>query len=117
LAPLPAPQSLLDSAGDFLEWLEQLHSAWENAGGDEEMTLAALLALGAVVGVDETFVAAVGTAAQVTVLAYIAACAACLVSASGSAVWGLISSTDDSYIQNQLTVAANDQGITQDPVV
>jgi len=112
--PLPTPGDVLDSADDFLEWLEKLHSAWENAGGDEEMLMAALIAAGAVTGIDETAVAAL---AGVTVLAYISACAGCLVVAAGSSIWDLISSTDDSFIKDKLTVAANDKGISKpDPI-
>jgi hypothetical protein len=117
MAPLPAPGQVVDDAGEFVDWLERLHGAWENAGGEEEMTLAALLALGAWAGVDETFVAAVAASAEITVVAYITACAGCLVSAAGSSIWGLISSSSDAYIKDQLTVAANDKGIPQDTAV
>ncbi|HEX5283574.1 MAG TPA: hypothetical protein VFW30_05600 [Bryocella sp.] len=108
MSPLPTPGDFLDSADDFVEWLEQLHSAWENSGGDEEALMVTLITAGAITGIDETAVAAL---AGVTVLAYIAACATCLASATASAIWDLISSTDDSFIKDKLTVAANDQGI------
>ena len=117
MSPLPTPGAVLDDAAEFMDWLEQLHGAWENAGGEEEMTLAALLALGAFTGVDETFVAAVGASAEITVVAYITACAGCLVSAAGSSIWGLITASSDTYIKDQLTVAANDKGIPQDTAV
>lgn len=114
LSPLPAPQNVLDSAGDFLEWLHQLKDAWDAAGGNDEALITGLIAAGAVTGIDE---AAVATLAGVTVATYIAACLGCLASAAGSAVWDLISSTDDSYLKDKLTVAANDKGIPKDTQV
>jgi|HubBroStandDraft_5_1064220.scaffolds.fasta_scaffold10479_4 hypothetical protein len=108
LSPLPAPDDFLDSADDFLEWLEKLHSAWESSGGDEEMLMAALVAAGAVTGIDE---AGLAVLAGATVSAYITACIGCLASAAGSQIWDLISSADDSFIKDQLVVAANDRGI------
>lgn len=108
LSPLPAPGDFLDSAEKFVDWLEELHSAWENSGGDDEMLMTALIAAGAVTGIDE---AALATLAGVTVLTYIAACAAALVCAVGSTIWSLISSTDDSFIKDKLVVAANDKSI------
>lgn len=108
LYPLPAPGDFLDTAGEFVEWLEQLHSAWENSGGNEEALMVTLITAGAITGIDEAGLTAL---AGVTVLTYIGACAACLASATASAVWDLISSTDDSFIRDKLTVAANDKGI------
>jgi Fe-S cluster biogenesis protein NfuA len=116
---LPTPSQVFDSVTDAVEFLEQLHTAWEAAGGDEEMTLAALAATaGAATGIDEGVLAILATAGAVTVAAYLGACAGCLVGAalsSGMTWQNLIASTTDSWTQNQLTVAANDQGI--DPTV
>jgi hypothetical protein len=108
MSPLPIPD--VDGVNEALEFLDKLHSAWENAGGDEEMLMTALLAAGAVTGIDEGAIAALGTA---TVAAYIAACVACAVSAAGSSIWDLISSSSTpSWLQGDLRTAANDKGIT-----
>lgn len=112
---LPAPADLFDALSDALEVLHKLHNAWESAGGDEEMTMVALLALGAAVGIDETILAALGAAfaeaAEITVAAYLAACLSCAVSAAGSAVWNAIASTDDPWLQGELTAQADIQGV------
>ena len=71
--PVPSP----DSLDDFVEFIDNLHQAWEASGGEADTTLAALVAIGAVTGIDETILAAAGT---VAVGVYIAACIACLAS-------------------------------------
>ena len=108
---LPTPSQVFDALSDALEFLHQLHTAWESAGGDEEMTLGALVALGAATGIDEEVLAALGAAATVTVTAYLAACIACVVSAAGSSVWSSIASTDDSWLHDQLVAQADEQNI------
>lgn len=112
---LPSPSDVFDALSDALEVLHKLHNAWENAGGDEEMTMVALLALGAAVGIDEAALAALAAAfaeaAAITVTAYLAACLTCVVSATGSAVWNAISSTDDSWLHDQLVAQAEAQDI------
>jgi hypothetical protein len=114
MSPLPVPGNFLESAEKFLDWLEELHSAWENSGGNDEALMVTLIAAGAVTGIDE---AALTALAGVTVLTYIAACITCLTSCAASEIWDLISSTDDSFIKDQLTVAANDKGIPKpDPM-
>jgi hypothetical protein len=110
---LPTPSQVFDSVTDALEFLHQVHTAWESAGGGE-MTLAALAALGAATGIDESVLAILAEAAEATVEAYLTACFGCLVSAavsSGTSWQNLFASTNDSWSQDQLTVAANDQGI------
>jgi hypothetical protein len=72
---LPLPT--VDSLNEAKDFIEQLHSAWEAAGGEAEITIAALVALGAATGVDETFLAALGGAAAITVSAYLGACFGC----------------------------------------
>ncbi len=72
---LPVPN--LDGLDEFVEFIDNLHQAWDAAGGEADTTLAALVALGAVTGVDETILAAAGT---VAVGFYIAACITCLAS-------------------------------------
>jgi hypothetical protein len=112
MSPLPTPTALLDSAGEALEFLHKLHQAWEAAGGDDEMTIGALVALGAATGIDEAALAALGEAAAVTVSAYIAACLACLVTAAGSSIWDLISASDVSdWARQQLVAEADKQGV------
>jgi hypothetical protein len=114
---LPTPGQVFDSVSDALEFLHQLHTAWEASGGDEEMTLAALAAVGAATGIDEGVLAILAAAGEVTVLAYALACAGCVASVLGSSIWSAIPSIDDLWVQQQLTVAANDQGIPQTDVV
>lgn len=114
---LATPGSAFDSLSDALEFLDELHTSWENSGGDEETTLGVLITLGAFTGVDE---AAAGTAAVVaagaaaiTVGAYLTACFACVVSVAGSAIWDEISSpvvTQD-WIRAQLKAQAEAQNV------
>ncbi len=85
---LPVPS--VDSLNDAKEFIENLHQAWEAAGGEMEMTMTALLALGAITGIDEEAVAAVAT---VTVSAYIAACISCLAAAGVDALKQLFASS------------------------
>lgn len=77
------PAITFDGLGEIKDFIEELHSAWENAGGEAETTLGALVAVGAVTGIDE---AALGAAAGLTVLVYISACVACLATASFDAL-------------------------------
>ena len=109
MSPLPAPT--VEGANELMEFLDQLHSAWESSGGDEEMLLTALVAAGAVTGIDE---AALATAGTVTVAAYLAALVACSVSVLASDVWDLISSNDTpSWLQSDLQAQAEQQGVEQ----
>jgi hypothetical protein len=111
ISGLPTPSQVFDSVSDAMEFLHQLHTAWENAGGDVEMTLGAFVALGAVTGIDEAVLGILAEAAGATVLAYATACIGCVASAAGSSVWSVIASTDDSWLQNQLTAQAEEQNI------
>jgi hypothetical protein len=113
MSPLPTPGDIFDSFDDVTDFMHQLHQAWENAGGEAETTLGAIAALGAVTGLDEVVLAAFATAGSVTVLGYLAACAGCLVVATGSSIWDLISSAEDSVIGSMLASAANEKGIPQ----
>lgn len=74
------PVPSVETANEAIEFVHQLHSAWENAGGDEEMTIGALLALGAAAGIDEAALAVLGEIAEVAVLVYIGACTLCIAS-------------------------------------
>jgi hypothetical protein len=93
---LPTPGEIADSAGEVLELLHKLHTACEAAGVDvSEETLGALAALGAATGIDEEVLAALSAAAQVTVAAYVGACAGCVVSVVASdALPQLLASAD-----------------------
>jgi hypothetical protein len=113
MSPLPTPGAILDSAGEVAEFMHNLHQAWEAAGGEVELTLGALAALGAATGIDEGVLAVLAEAAEVTVLAYLAACASCAVVAAGQSIWSLIASADDAAIGSMLASAANEKGIPQ----
>lgn len=111
---LPTPRQVFDSVSDALEFLHQLHTAWETAGGEADMTLAALAAAGAATGIDEGVLVILAAAGTVTVSFYLGACFGCIVRAwpSTGISWSdFLASADDSWVQDQLTVAANDQGI------
>jgi hypothetical protein len=109
MSPLPAPT--VEGAEDVADFLHQLHSAWENSGGESEMLVSGLVAAGAVTGIDE---AALATAGALTVGVYIAALTACLTTCLASSVWDLISAPiTPSWLAAQLTAQAETQGIPQ----
>jgi hypothetical protein len=84
------------------------------AGGGTGMTLSELAAAGAATGLDEAAIAFFAVLTNITVSLYIDACALCIVktwSSTGMSWLDLLASTNDSTVQNQLAVAANDQGI------
>jgi len=93
---LPVPS--VDSLNDAKELIENLHQAWEAAGGEMDMTLTALLAAGAITGIDEGAVAAV---AAVTVSAYIGACIGCLAAAGVEALKQLFASNPPQDFMSQ----------------
>ncbi|MFD4715225.1 hypothetical protein ACFWN5_36935 [Streptomyces sp. NPDC058430] len=103
---LPTPAEAMESAGEVLEFLEQLHHAAEAAGG-VEITLAALEAAG--------FTGFGGVAtevAAVTVAAYAGAVAGCLIAATGSSIFDLLSEAEHgSEVVRDVVVAANDAGV------
>jgi hypothetical protein len=114
MSPLPTPSELVADANEAAEFLEQLHQAWENAGGDEEMLLSALVALGAATGIDEAALGVLAEAGTVTVTAYLSACVACLATTAAESVWAIVASNDTQpWLQNQLRDEANQQGIAQ----
>jgi hypothetical protein len=109
MAPLPAPT--VEGADELMEFLDKLHSAWESSGGDDEMLLSALVAAGAVTGIDE---AALATAGTVTVVAYLAALVACSVSILATDVWDEITSpVTPAWLQSDLQAQAEQQGVEQ----
>jgi len=87
------PVITLDDLNEVKEFIEEIHQAWEAAGGDEEMTLAGLAALGAATGIDEGVLTAFAAAGAVTVAAYIAGCIACLASAGIDALKSLFAAS------------------------
>ena len=103
------PIITLEDLSDVKEFIEEIHQAWENSGGDEEMTLGALAALGAATGLDEGILTAIAAAGAITLTAYVAGCVSCLVSAAGSALWDLLSAT--SPLQPFMVTAFNDLGV------
>ena len=109
MSPLPAPT--VEGADELMEFLDQLHSAWESSGGDEETLLTALVAAGAVTGIDE---AALATAGAVTVAGYLSALIACSVTILASDVWDVVTSDVTPYwLQSDLQAQAEQQGIEQ----
>jgi len=109
LSPLPAPT--VDGMSELVEFLHQLHSAWENAGGDEETLVTALVAAGAVTGIDEAALAAAG---ELTVAAYVGALAGCITAVLATDVWDWISSSStEDWLQQALVAQAQAQGIQQ----
>ncbi|WP_143688238.1 hypothetical protein [Streptomyces sp. 3214.6] len=103
---LPTPAQALESAGEVLEFLEEVHHAAEAAGG-MEITLEALEAAGFT-----GFGGLVADAAAVTAAAYAGAVAGCLVAATGSTIFDLLSQTDhSSAVAQDVVVAANDKGV------
>ncbi|MVN75601.1 hypothetical protein GO988_04610 [Hymenobacter sp. HMF4947] len=70
----------VEDANEALEFLHQVHSAWENSGGEAELTIAGLLAAGALVGVDEGALAVLGQLGEIAVAAYLSACISCMAS-------------------------------------
>ena len=111
LSPFPTPAALITGAFDVAPALSRIWRAWADTGASASMLLQTLVSVGAVAGIDEAALAAAGS---ITVVAYIARCAACCVSAAGPAIWNTIEVTtgsDDQYVHNQLILAANNAGV------
>jgi hypothetical protein len=105
--PLPAPNS--EGMDELIEFLDQLHSAWENSGGEADTTIMALVAAGAVVGIDEAALAAAGAA---TVLTYITSLTLCAARGLSSSVWDWITAdATPTWLQSNLMAQAQAQGI------
>ncbi len=76
---LPVPS--VEDANEALEYVHKIHSALENAsGGEAEVTIGTLIALGAFAGVDEVVLIALGDVAQVAAALYLSACIGCIAS-------------------------------------
>lgn len=102
----PVPN--VEDAREALELLDKLHSAWKNAGGDEEITIGALLAAGAVTGVDEAVLMVLEEAAQIAVAVYIGACIGCIASVAIDDLRGLFASNE---IAGFVVAELSNQGI------
>ena len=102
----PVPD--VETANDALEFVDKLHSTWENAGGGEELTIAALIAAGAFVGADEAVLAVLGEVAQVAVAMYITAYIGCLASVALDDLKGLFASGE---LPNFVVAELESQGV------
>jgi hypothetical protein len=110
---LPTPAETLETAGEVIEFLDQLHNVAEVSGG-VEITLGALEAAG--------FTAFGGSladpafdAAAITVAFYVGACAGCLVGASASTIADWLAQVEPSPdVRAAIVAAANDSGISLD---
>jgi hypothetical protein len=67
-----------ETVEDAIEFVDDIHEKWELAGGDEKVTIGALIAAGAFVGVDEGALKVLGAAAQIVFVAYVTACISCM---------------------------------------
>ena len=84
----------VEDANEALEFLHKLHSAWENAGGEVELTIGSLLAVGAVFGVDEGALVVLGEMGQVAVVTYLSFCTSCLASVAFDDIKRLFSANE-----------------------
>jgi hypothetical protein len=110
---LPTPAEVRDSAGEALEFLEELHHAAEVAGG-VDVSLGALEAAGFAGFGGELAVDAAAT----TVSFYAGACAGCVVGATGSAIADWLAQLDvGPDVRSEIVTAANDAGITLDQAI
>jgi hypothetical protein len=88
---LPVPD--IDGVNEAVKLLDHIHQAIENTG-DAEVTIGGLLAVGAIVGVDEAALTVLGEVAQVVAALYLLECTTCLGSAAISELRGLFASND-----------------------
>lgn len=103
---LPVPS--VEDASEAVELLDKLQRAMENAGGEAEVTIGALLALGAFVGIDEAALAVLGEVAQVAAALYISMCLGCLGSVALDELKGLFASNE---LPDFVVAELNNQGI------
>jgi hypothetical protein len=90
-AGVPLPSEVADDGAEMLRQLGDLKDAWENAGGDIDMTLGALAALGAEIGIDATMLAEAGA---LSVAAYVGAYTGCVIAAGGNSIWEWITAAN-----------------------
>jgi hypothetical protein len=86
------PVPSVEDANEAVEILHKLQSAWESSGGEVDTTIGALLAAGALTGVDEGVLAVLGEVATVAAGVYLSACTACLGSTAYDSLKGLFAS-------------------------
>ncbi|WP_368622166.1 hypothetical protein [Paraburkholderia sp. BR13444] len=101
------PVPTVQDANEALEFLDKLHNALENSGG-ADVTIGALLAAGAVTGVDEAALATLGEVATVAVGVYIGACVACMGSVAFDDLKGLFASN---AVPDFVVAQLNSQGV------
>ncbi|NML65451.1 hypothetical protein HHL22_09565 [Hymenobacter sp. RP-2-7] len=87
---LPVPD--VEDANEALEVLDKIHSAWENAGGEAELTIGALLATGLLTVAGGAVVPVLEEIVTVTVAAYLGACIGCLGSVAYDSLKSLFAS-------------------------
>jgi hypothetical protein len=103
---LPVPD--IETANEALEFVDKLHSAWENAGGGEELTIGALVAAGALVGADEAVLSVLGEVAQVAAILYLTTCVTCLGSVALDDLKGLFA---QNQVPNFVVAQLENQGV------
>lgn len=72
------PVPTAETPSEALEFLHQLHTAWEAAGGDNEMIIGVLMAPGAAAAINEDAIIVLGAIANVAVIVYVNQCISCL---------------------------------------
>lgn len=97
-----------ETVQDALEFVDSIHSAWEKAGGDEKVTIGAMIAAGAFAGADKATLAVLGQVATAVFLAYVGTCIACMGSVAVDDLRQLFAEGDVSdFVASEL----NDDGI------
>jgi|SRR6478609_6808470 len=110
---LPTPAETLETAGEVIEFLDELHNVAELSGG-VEITLGALEAAG-FTAFGASLADPAFDAAAITVAFYVGACAGCLVGASASTIADWLSQVEPSPdVRAAIVAAANDSGISLD---
>jgi hypothetical protein len=103
---LPVPN--VEDANEALELLDKLHQAVENAGGEAEVTIGTLLALGAFIGLDEAALVVLGEVAEVTAALYISVCIGCIASVGFDDLKSLFASNE---LPDFVVAELNSQGV------
>jgi hypothetical protein len=103
---LPVPT--IENANEALEFVDMLHSAWENAGGEAGMTLGALIGTGALNAAGEQTLIVLAAAVDIAVVVYLSACMNCVVYSGFDDVKKLFASNQlPAYVLDEL----NKQGV------
>lgn len=102
---LPAPA--FETANDVLEFIHKAHSALKVLGASPEMTLVEFVAVAVAAGLIATQVGGAlleggETVGEVLVMEFLTACVACLVSAAGPSIAGVLASNPpDALVREQ----------------